>query len=394
MAGRVIRIEPRLETTRLASVSASVGGLVLALLIGAALLRAAGADPLAAYGAILREAFGTPSDWAAGRFYGLSDTIVRATPILLTGLGVLLGFKMRLWNIGAEGQLFMGAWAATGIALFVLSKDTPKPLMLTTMALAGMLAGGLWALIPGVLKAWLGVNEIITTLMLNYVAFQWISFFVVAGPWSERGFQLSPQFPESAWLPRLTDYAPQVPAFAGLTAHLGFVFGLVAAAALWLILYRSRWGYEIRVIGDNPQAARYAGMNLARNILLVMFISGALSGLAGMSEVAGVVHRLQDRFSPGYGFSGIIAAWLAKLNPWAILLTAILFGGLLVGAKQLQPAGIAFMLQGVILFVVIGAEMLTHYRLVIARHQTVPGGLGAPAKLEATPTDPPTRGEG
>ena len=108
----------------------------------------------------------------------------------------------------------------------------------------------------------------------------------------------------------------------------------------------------------------------------------------------GVVHRLQDRFSPGYGFSGIIAAWLAKLNPWAILLTAILFGGLLVGAKQLQPAGIAFMLQGVILFVVIGAEMLTHYRLVIVRHQAVPGGLEAPARLEATPTDPPTRGEG
>jgi ABC-type uncharacterized transport system permease subunit len=143
----------------------------------------------------------------------------------------------------------------------------------------------------------------------------------------------------------------------------------VAAALLAIVLRRTRWGYEIRVMGDNPQAARYAGMNLTRNIILVMLISGGLAGLAGMSEVAGVVHRLQDRFSPGYGFTAIIVAWLAKLDPWGVVLVSFLFGGLLVGGKEIQPAGIPQMLQGVILFVVVGAEVLVRYRVHLERQK-------------------------
>ncbi|MDQ7030562.1 MAG: ABC transporter permease [Ardenticatenia bacterium] len=274
---------------------------------------------------------------------------------------------MGLWNIGAEGQLLLGAFMATGVALHWLPPETPRPLMLTAMALAGFAGGALWALVPGFLKARLNVNEIITTLMLNYVAVFWNNYFIY-GPWSLRGFGLTAQFPKSAWLPRLADYARAVPAFRGLTAHAGILMGLACALVLWVVWRRSKWGFEVRVIGDNPNAARYAGMNLTRNILVAMALSGGLAGLAGMSEVAGVVHRLQERFSPGYGFTAIIIAWLAKLNPLAIVLVAYLFGGLLVGGDEIQPAGIAQMLQGTILFVVVGGEMLLQYRLRLERH--------------------------
>ncbi len=378
-----LRFEPRLEMSRWLNVATPLIGVVLALVVGGVVLRFAGApDPLETYAAVFEQAFGTPVDWVAGGralltgtpcekgllcFAQFSDTLVKATPILLAGLGVALAFRMRLWNIGAEGQLFMGAWMATGVALFWLPRDTPQPVMLLAMAVAGMVGGALWGAIPGLLRAVMNVNEIITTLMLNYIAFQWLTFWVVAGPWSQGGFQITPPFPRSAWLPRLTDYAKEVPSFAGLTAHLGIVLGLIAAIILWIVLSRSRWGYEIRVIGDNPNAARYAGMSLVRNIVIVMMLSGALAGLAGMAEVAGVVHALQDRFSPGYGFTAIIVAWLAKLHPLAVIPVSILFGGLLVGTKQIQPAGIASMLQGVILFTIIGTDMLARYRLRIER---------------------------
>lgn len=328
--------------------------LLLALLVGAALLRMVGANPWIVY----RRMF----DIAFGSAYGWSDTTVKATPLLLAGLGVALAFRMRLWNIGAEGQLLIGAFFASGVALFWLPASTPMPLMLLAMGVAGFVGGALWALIPGILRARLHVNEIITTLMLNYVAIFWNNYFVY-GPWSERGFGLTAQFPRTAWLPRLTDFSEQIPQFRGLTAHMGILIGVVVALVLWLLIRRTRWGFEVSVTGDNPRAARYAGINVTRNIIVVMLISGGLAGLAGMSEVSGVVHRLQERFSPGYGFTAIIVAWLAKLNPLAIIPVAYLFAALLVGGDAIQPAGIAQLLQGVILFVVVGGEMMLQYRI-------------------------------
>jgi simple sugar transport system permease protein len=299
---------------------------------------------------------------AFGSAYGWSDTTIKATPLILAGLGVSVAFRMRLWNIGAEGQLFLGAFFATGVALFWLPPETPQAIMLLAMAVAGFIGGALWGLIPGVLKAKLNVNEIITTLMLNYVAILWNNYWVY-GSWGERGFGLTPQFPRSAWLPRLTDYADALPFLRGLTAHFGIFLALILAAVLWVVWQRTRWGFEVTVVGDNPRAARYAGISLTRNIIFVMALSGGLAGLAGMSEVAGVVHRLQERFSPGYGFTAIIVAWLGKLNPLGIVLVAYLFAGLLVGGDAIQPEGIAQLLQGVILFVVVGGEMMLHYRL-------------------------------
>jgi simple sugar transport system permease protein len=198
--------------------------------------------------------------------------------------------------------------------------------------------------------------------MLNYVALFWVQFWVF-GPWSESGFQQTKAFPREAWLPRLSDFSGIVPALGGLTVHLGLVFGLVAAGIVWLILERSSWGYEIRLIGDSARAARYAGIDIARNVIVVFAVSGALAGLAGMSEVAGSVHRLQDRISPGYGFTAIIIAYLAKFHPGRVIVAAILFGALILAGREIQPSGVPAMIQGIILFALIVADTLVRYRV-------------------------------
>jgi simple sugar transport system permease protein len=210
--------------------------------------------------------------------------------------------------------------------------------------------------------------------MLTYVAAQFNNYFIY-GPWAAGGFGLTAPFPQTAWFPRLTDYGSVAPIFRGMTVHLGIVYGLIAAVVLYALLKRSKWGYETKVIGDNPNAARYAGINLARAIIVTMIVSGGLAGLAGMSELAGAVHRLQERFSPGYGFTAIIVAWLARLNPLTILIVAYLFGGLLVGGDAIQPAGIALMIQGIILFCVVSADWFTRYRLRLTRPTAMPKEL-------------------
>ncbi|MBN1138734.1 MAG: ABC transporter permease [Anaerolineae bacterium] len=337
----------------------SLGALVLALVLGGIVLVVVGGNPFQTYGHMVKAAFGDVGV--------LSDTLTKATPILLCGLACSLAFRAKLWNIGAEGQFFLGAWAASAIVLWpVLPGTTAKVVMLLVMALAGSLGGALWGFVPGVLKAKLNVNEVLTTLMMNYIAISWNNYWIFA-KWSELGFQMSRKFPTSAWLPRLGDYAKQVPAFAGLTTHLGLVIGLVAAGILWWVLYRSKWGFEIELTGDNPRAARYAGVNIARNTILVMMLSGGLAGLAGMSEISGVVHRLQGAISPGYGFTGIIVAWLSKLNPLVVVPVSILFGALILAGREIQPSGVAKLLQGIILFCLISSEVLLRYRVRVVR---------------------------
>ncbi|GAB4545740.1 MAG: ABC transporter permease [Anaerolineales bacterium] len=381
-----IRIETRADNPGWVGVVSSVLGVVLSLVVGGFVLRAAGsADPIATYREIFKEGFGMPADWQAGMtalfsnsacpkgmlcFGPLSDTLVKTAPILLTALACIIAFRMKLWNIGADGQMFLGAWAATGVAIFLLPKETPRALMLTAMALAGILAGLVYGAIPGFLKARLNINEIITTLMLNYIAYKMLEFFVVVGPWSIGDFESTGRFPEPATWNRLTELSKQIPITAGLTIHPGIFLGIVAALALGWVLYRSRWGYEIRVIGNNPKAAKYAGINLSRNIILVMALSGALAGLAGMNEAA-ALRELNGRFPRGYGFTGVIIAWLARLNPLAAIFVSFLFGGLLVGTKLIQPQGIASMLQGVILFVVVGTELLFRYRVLFEKIEPV-----------------------
>jgi ABC-type uncharacterized transport system permease subunit len=350
-----IRLEPRLYQPKWLTAAVTLGAVVLALFIGGVVLRIVGGDPLRAYSFMVKASFGNSGV--------ISDTLTKATPLILTGLAAVIAFRMRLWNIGAEGQFFMGAFGASAVVLVpIVSPDAPGWVMITVMMIGGSLAGALWAFIPGYFKAKLNVNEIITTLMMNYIALAWVNFFIFA-VWSEGGFQMSPQFPKTAWLPRLTDFSSQVSAFRGLTTHLGFLFGCVAAAIVWWIIYRSRWGYEIRLIGDNPKAARYSGINIARNVVFVMMVSGALAGLAGMSEISGVVHRLQSSISPGYGFTGIIIAWLARLNPILVVPISVLFGGLILAGREIQPSGVPMLLQGILLVCLIGSDFLIRYRV-------------------------------
>jgi simple sugar transport system permease protein len=354
-------LEPRLsEPPRWYPIVIALGAIILGLIIGGIVIAFAGGNPFASYAHIARASFGSIGV--------ISDTLVKATPILLTALACSIAFRMKLWNIGAEGQFIMGAFGASAVALIpIFPPKTPAYIVLPVMMLAGMLGGALWGSIPGLLKAKLKVNEIISSLMMNYIAIAWINYFIFA-IWTEGGFQMSRMFEKNAWMPRLLDYADQVPLLRGLTTHGGLILAVIAAVIIWLIIYRSRWGYEIRLIGDNPQAAQYTGINITRNTILVMMLSGALAGLGGMTEVAGVVHRLQTSpLAAGYGFTGIIVAWLSKLNPLAAILVSILFGALILAGREIQPSGVPKMIQGIILVCLIASDFLLRYKLRIIR---------------------------
>ncbi len=362
--------ERRMNPSRRIAVLMPIISIVLALLFCAILLALAGANPWVTYKAMAIGAFGS--------VYAFGETLVKAIPLMLTGLAVSIAFRMLFWNIGAEGQLAMGAIGATFVALFVAS-SLPASLVLPAMFVAAFLCGAVWGLIPAALKAKLGVNEIIVTLMMNYIAILLVDYLYV-GPWKDPkgfGFPGTAVFPNAAWLPRLTG-----------RVHLGLAFAILAAFLIWLVLDRTRWGYEIRVIGENPKAARYAGISITRNILLVMLISGGLAGIAGYSEVAGISHRLQKGLTVGYGYTAIIVAWLAKLNPFGVLLVSVLLAGLLVGGDQIQitmglPASVALVLQGAILFFVLGGEIFVRYNLRIVRES--PAAAEALALASAKP---------
>jgi simple sugar transport system permease protein len=356
-----IRFEPRLdEPPSWYPFVLSLAAILIALIVGGIVICAAGGDPIRSYIHIAKASFGSLGV--------LSDTIVKATPILLAALACSVAFRMRLWNIGAEGQFIMGAFGASAIILIpVLPPETSSWIFIPVMILAGMAAGAAWGFVPGYLKAAFNVNEIISSLMLNYIAVAWVNFWIFA-VWTEGGFQMTPTFPKNAWMPRLLDYAKSVPVFSGLTTHFGLLLGIIAAVILWIVIYRSRWGYEIRLIGDNPRAARYAGINITRNTVLVMMVSGALAGLGGMSEVTGVVHRLQTSpIAAGYGFTGIIVAWLGKLNPLVIIVVSVLFGALILAGREIQPSGVPKMIQGIILVCLIASDFFLRYQIRVVR---------------------------
>ena len=353
----MISLEPRERPVRWAAWVVPVASILAAFIAGAAVLGLAGVSPLTAYGELWSEPFGSG--------FGLTETLVKATPLILAGLAVLLPARMKLWNIGAEGQLQLGAIGATYLAVF-----TPlgrSPVAVPAVVLAGMAAGAAWCLLPAALRAWLNVNETITTLLLNYIALLFVDYLIY-GPWQDpagRGFPLSATFPPASKLPAL---------IPGTRVHLGLLLALLAVAAVWLALCRTRWGLEIRVIGDNPEAARYAGINIVRNTLLVMGIAGALAGLAGVGEAAAIAGRLQHGLSPGYGYTAIIVAWLAKLDPIAVVLVSFLLGGLFLGGDALQislglPIAAVNMLQGLIFFFVLGGEVLAGSRVVFRRRR-------------------------
>ena len=351
-------VERRLHTPGWMQIVFPILAVLLAFLMGAILIAATGNNAASVYSTMLVGTFGTT--------YAISETIVKAIPLMLTGLGVGVAMRMRLWNIGAAGQLLMGAFAATWLALSF--PQLPWYIMMPLLVLVSFVFGGLWALLAAVPKALWNINEIITTLMLNYVAALWIRY-LVQGPWRDPKLVMYPfsaEFPPSAQFPTLGDSR----------VHLGLLLAVVIAGILTVIFNRTRWGYEIKIIGASTTSARYAGMNVFRNILITMMISGGISGIAGMSELSGVFFRLQDNLAAGAGYTAIIIASLARGNPFGTLLVAFLFAALLVGGTAAQTAGIsasiAYMLQGAILFFVLGSEFFLRYRVRLLRNTESP----------------------
>lgn len=365
-----LKFEKRLEPSRQAMILVPIFSIFLALLFGAILLAVAGVNPWETYRAMLAGAFGSISQWQDGQFYNLTETLVKAVPLILTGLSVSVAFRMLFWNIGAEGQLVIGGIGASATALFLpgwlpFLPESPW-VYIPIMMIAAILAGAVWALVPALLKAYLKVNEIITTLMFNYIAILLYRYLFTTA-WKDPlgfGFPGSALIPEYTWLPRITG-----------RLHWGLILALLAAFLVWLIMGKMRWGYEIRLIGENATAANYAGVSIMRNIILVMILSGGLAGMAGFVEVSAISHRLQHGLAVGYGFTGIIVAWLAKLNPWGVILVAVLLSALLVGGDQIQismglPASVSLVLQGAILLFVLGGDIFTRYRLRIIRQES------------------------
>jgi ABC-type uncharacterized transport system permease subunit len=345
-----IFFEKRKALSRKAILLVPIASFFISLFLTAILLAIFKVNPFVTYAAMFKGAFGS---WP-----NFTETLVKSIPLMLTGLGVLIAFRLKFWNIGAEGQLTFGGIAATWVALF-WSPFLPPCMVLPASIIMGMLGGALWAGIPAFLKVSLKVDEVLTTLMLNYIAILF-SEHLYYGPWRDPkgyGFPGTSPFPDCACLPRITG-----------RVHLGLLFALVLALLIWFILNRTRWGFELKVIGNNQSAAQCQGINIARNILIALLFAGALSGLAGVCEVTGISRRLQHGLSIGYGYTAIIVAWLAQLNPFAAIIVAVLIAALLVGGDQVQmmmglPAAMGLVLQGMILFPMLAGFLFTEYKL-------------------------------
>ena len=329
------------------SIASGVAAIALALLLVGALILVMNVSPLKAYEAMWRGAFGTRN--------GLGETMVRTTPLLLAGLGVLVAFRCGIWNIGAEGQLYAGALGATLAGIFL--PPMAKPLHLLLVMVAGFLFGAAYGALPGIMRAYRGANEIVTTIMLNYLAIAAVSF-LVNGPLRDSN-QLLPQpqsFPvvDAARLPKI---------LAGTRAHAGIFIALAMIVVVYILLWKTVPGFRIRIVGQNPTAARFAGINVKRYIVTAMAISGGLAGLAGMAEVSGVRGYLIPNLSPGYGFTAIAVALLGGLHPVAAALAAFFFASLLVGADGLQrsvgvPSATVQIIQGLVLVFVMARRVL------------------------------------
>jgi general nucleoside transport system permease protein len=353
---RRFALEPRQEVSRGILVAVPVLAVLLALTVSAVFLRLTGHDPLTVYRVMVRASF-------ASRF-GIADTLVSATPLILTGLAAVVSFRVKLWNIGAEGQLYLGAVAAAGIAL-LLGDRLATPVNVVLMLVAGALGGMAWIAIPALARAWLRTNEIITTLLLNSVALLFINWLIFGSRsiWRDPD---SGQFPQGQRIPQAAEF----PRFGTTRVHLGLVVAVLAAVLVWFVLTRTRFGFRMRVLGDSEDAARYAGVPIRGMVLAVLLLSGALAGIAGAAEVGGLSRRLDpSSLAIGLGYAGIIVAALARLNPGGVVLVAVLLGGVRNAGTALQslpdrvPMEVAVMLEGAILLFALGSEVLVRYRI-------------------------------
>ncbi|MEM2913812.1 MAG: ABC transporter permease [Candidatus Bathyarchaeia archaeon] len=331
-------------------ISLQIISILMALGVAGIVLFIYGFDPRAAFLTILMGAFGSS--------YGITATLLKMTPLLLTGLGIALTFKCGLTNLGAEGQLYMGALITGWLGLTLI--DFSSLILLPLIIIMSFLVGALWAIIPGILKAKLDVNEIIVTFMMNFIAI-YLTRYVVLGPLKNKLYPMEPQ----------TDFivpSAELPRISGTRIHLGVFIGIIFILVVYLIVQKTSLGFKIKAIGANLDAASYAGINVPITIIVSMAVSGGLAGLAGMGEVAGLHHRLMDGISPGYGYLAIAVALLGRNHPLGVLLSSFLFGVLLVGSDEMRrimqvPTGIIYFIEGAVMLSILIAGIITQRRL-------------------------------
>ncbi len=350
MAGlRLVRRERPLPMGQAGAVAV---GVLAALALSAVLLALTGHSPLSVYETMFDSALGSSNGWSA--------TLNRAVPIGLCGLAVAVAGSMGLWNIGAEGQIVAGAIGAAWVARF--GAEWPGPVLISAMLAASVLGGAFWALGPAWARAQLGVNEIITTLMLNEIAIRLVRY-LVNGPWKDpegNNFPVAPELPDQSSLPILF----------GRT-NIGVVIAAVVLATVGWFAARSAWGYELRIAGSSQKTATYIGISLRRKVFTVLVLSGAIAGLAGGIELTGNASRLVEGVSSGYGFTGIIVAALALMRPAGVAAVALVFGAVQIGGEAIQTQGVpsstAGIIEALVLFCTLAAAVFTQYQLARGR---------------------------
>ncbi|HSB67665.1 MAG TPA: ABC transporter permease [Anaerolineales bacterium] len=345
-----LKIEKRKKLHPIVQLGALAAAIALSFLATGILMLIGKADVGAGFIALFEGAFGT---WRA-----CVETLVKATPLILTGLATVIAFRARIWNIGQESQLYIGGitayWAYTQFI------NLPPIALIPIIVLFALLGGAICGFIPAVIKARFSVDEIITTIMLNYIVTYFLSW-LLSGPWKDPNhyYQQSPTILESLQFPILIPHT---------RLHLGFALAIVAAVVIYLLIAKTPLGYEIQAMGLNPTAARFQGINVVKTMVIVMMISGALSGLAGAGELFGVINRLKSTISLSYGYTGIIIAMLTGLEPLAVVPVAILFGGLINGSFLLQtttniPSALVYVIQSIVLLFFLGARALSAYKI-------------------------------
>jgi general nucleoside transport system permease protein len=353
------------------------------LLFGAVFLAATGHDPLVVYREVVTGTLTTS--------YGLADTVTTSIPLVLAGLAAAVAFRVNLYNIGGEGQIYVGAIAATGLTLW-LGDGAPALVQIPALLVAGALGGALWIAVPAALRAWFGTNETITTLMLNLVALYLVEYLILGSHsfWRDPD---SPTFPKGKAVPD----AAHLPTLGTSSVHLGLLVALLAVGVVAFVLHRMRLGLDMKVLGDAPDAARYAGIPVRRTMFVVLLASGALAGLAGAVEIGGRTHQLDPNGTAvGFGYTGIIVAALARLSPFGVVVTAMLLGVLENSKSVLQtlsdqvPLAITTMLEGAILIFAIGGEILVRHRIRRRASLTRDPAAGTNDR----PPDPATTSEG
>lgn len=345
-----LRVVKRAERDRNSARWLKLLSIIGAVVAGGLFICAIGYNPLEIYGAILNGAFRSKE--------AIKSTVKIAIPLLITALGVSLAFQMRFWNIGAEGQMIMGAIFSSYFALF---HDTlPKPLLMLLMLLGAVAGGAVWGFVPAFFRARFGTNETLFTLMLNYIAL-YVIVFLRDGPWAD---------PASQGFPKIARFVKNAQLYQVFGVQIGWIIALVLAVLVWGYLARTKHGYEISVVGESPATARYAGMPVQKIILRTMMMSGAVCGIAGMTQAAGSDMTLAASVAGGVGFTAIIVAWLAGLHPGGIVITTALFAILQKGCSVMQSSyGLssysANVLQGILLFFVLGGEFFIRYRMIV-----------------------------